>query len=139
VPDSLAPTHANWGWDNRTTFVRIPPEREGATRIEIRVGDGSANAHLAFAGVLCAGLHGLSDQLEPPAPVESDAYTSENPGAPLPRSLDAALDALEADERLRELIGRETIDAFIEMKRFECERHSQWVSDWELDEYLHHL
>ena len=29
VPDSLAPTHANWGWDNRTAFVRVPPEREG--------------------------------------------------------------------------------------------------------------
>ena len=26
-PDSLAPTHANWGWDNRATFIRIPPER----------------------------------------------------------------------------------------------------------------
>ncbi len=26
-PDSLAPTHVNWGFDNRSTFVRIPPER----------------------------------------------------------------------------------------------------------------
>lgn len=138
VPDSLAPTHANWGWDNRTTFVRVPPERGGGTRIEIRVGDGSANAHLAFAGLLCAGLHGLTDQLETPPPVDN-AYTSENPGVALPRSLDAALDALEADQQLRDLIGPETIDAFIAMKRFECQRHSQWVSDWELDEYLYHL
>jgi glutamine synthetase len=38
VPDSLAPTHANWGWDNRTAFVRVPPERGGATRVEVRVG-----------------------------------------------------------------------------------------------------
>ena len=29
-PDSLAPTHANWGWDNRGTFIRIPPERGDA-------------------------------------------------------------------------------------------------------------
>ena len=42
-PDSLAPTHANWGCDNRSTFVRIPPERGDATRIEIRVADGAAN------------------------------------------------------------------------------------------------
>src|SRR6202008_2498438 len=48
VPDSLAPTRANWGWDNRTTFVRIPPDRD---RAEVRVGDGSANPYLATAAL----------------------------------------------------------------------------------------
>jgi glutamine synthetase len=139
VPDSLAPTHANWGWDNRTTFVRIPPERGGGTRIEVRVGDGSANAHLAIAGLLSAALHGIRDELDLADPVEGDAYTADSPGEPLPSSLDQALDALEKDETLCELIGAETTEAFVEMKRFECARHSQWVSDWELDEYLRHL
>jgi glutamine synthetase len=139
VPDSLAPTHANWGWDNRTTFVRIPPERGPATRIEVRVGDGSANAHLAIAGLLCAALHGLRDELELRPPQEGDAYAAEKPGDPLPGSLDQALDALERDETLCELIGAETVEAFVAAKRFECARHSQWVSEWELDEYLRHL
>ena len=67
--DSLAPTHANWGWDNRATFIRIPPERGGATRIEIRVGDGSANPYLAIAAALAAGAHGIRESLEPPPPV----------------------------------------------------------------------
>jgi glutamine synthetase len=139
VPDSLAPTHANWGWDNRTTFVRIPPERGGGTRLELRVGDGSANAHLATAAVLAAGLHGLRDELAPTEPISGDAYTAEAPGASLPDRLEDALDALEADARLTDLIGRETVEVFLEMKRFECERHRQWVSDWEQDEYLRHL
>jgi glutamine synthetase len=139
LPDSLAPTHANWGWDNRTTFVRIPPERDAATRIEIRVGDASANAHLAIAALLCAGLHGLRDGIEPPAPTEGDAYRSDSPGTLLPTSLPAALDALDADEELRSLIGPETVDPFVAVKRFECKRHQEWVSDWEVDEYLHHL
>ena len=139
VPDSLAPTHGNWGWDNRTTFVRIPPERGAGTRIEIRVGDGSANAHLAIAGVLCAARHGLEEKLELAPAITEDAYAAEKPGDPLPHTLDAALDALEADEDLCKLLGAETVDAFIAMKRFECELHSQWVSDWDLDEYLRHL
>lgn len=139
VPDSLAPTHANWGWDNRTTFVRVPPERDAATRLEIRVGDASANAHLAIAALLYAGLHGLQDEREPPAPMEGDAYEADSPGALLPASLEAALDALDADRELRALIGHETVDPFIAVKRFECKRHQEWVSDWELDEYLHHL
>jgi glutamine synthetase len=139
VPDSLAPTHGNWGWDNRTTFVRVPPERGGGTRLELRVGDGSANAHLALAAVLAAGLHGLQDELQPPEPVAGDAYTAASPGAPLPDRLEDALLALEADIRLAETIGRATVDVFLEMKRFECERFRQWVSDWEQDEYLRHL
>ena len=66
TPDSLAPTHVNWGLDNRTTFIRIPPERGGGCRIEIRVADGAANAHLITAAVIFAGLDGIRNELEPP-------------------------------------------------------------------------
>ena len=141
VPDSLAPTHANWGWDNRSTFVRIPAERGGATRIEVRVGDGAANPYLAVAALLQAGARGIRDRLEPPAPVSGDAYTAADDviGAPLPRVLEEALDALEADDLLREAIGEEIVVPFVAMKRGEVERHRCHVSEWELAEYAHHV
>jgi glutamine synthetase len=141
MPDSLAPTHANWGWDNRATFIRIPPERGGATRVEIRVGDGSANPYLAIAAVLLAGAEGVREGLTPPAPVSGDAYRADPDviGDPLPAALDQALDALESDTLLREGLGEEIVGTFLALKRFEIERHRAWVSDWELDEYLHHL
>jgi glutamine synthetase len=141
VPDSLAPTHANWGWDNRTAFVRIPPERGGATRVEVRVGDGSANPYLAIAALLFAGLHGVRDGLVPRPPVSGDAYALDpaSSGDPLPPSLDDALAGLEADEVLRDGLGPVLVDTFLAVKRFELERHRTWVSDWDLDEYLHHL
>lgn len=139
VPDSLAPTHANWGWDNRSAFVRVPTERGRATRVELRVGDGAANAHLAIAVVLFAGLHGLRERLEPPPHVSGDLYREPGEGAALPTTLEAALDALEADDVLVEALGPEIVEAFLAIKRFEVERHRAWVSDWELDEYLHHL
>ena len=140
-PDSLAPTHANWGWDNRSTFVRIPPERGPATRMELRVGDGSANPYLAIAAVLAAGADGVRRELEPAAPLEGDAYRADPSvaGAPLPATLEEALDALEADELLAAALGPEIVNTFLAMKRFEIERHRAWVSDWEIDEYLHHL
>jgi glutamine synthetase len=130
-PDSLAPTHANWGWDNRTTFVRIPPERGGATRIEIRAADAAANPYLAIAAVLAAGAHGVREGLTPPPPVDGDAYRAEREliGPALPASLDAALDAL----------GPQIVETFLAVKQFEVERHRAWVSDWEIAEYLHHL
>ena len=141
VPDSLAPTHANWGWDNRASFIRIPPERGGATRIEIRVGDGAANPYLAIAAVLAAGTHGIRAGLTPPPPVTGDAYraAADVIGAALPRSLDEALDALAADDVLMTALGPEIVEPFVAVKRFEADRHRAWVSDWDLDEYLHHL
>jgi glutamine synthetase len=138
VPDSLAPINVSWGWDNRTSFVRIPAERGRATRAEIRIGDGSANPYLAIAAVLFAGLRGLREELPLPEPVTGDAYTQEAGGA-VPLSLESALDALEADDYLRDAIGAAIVTPFVAMKRFEIERHRSWVSDWERDEYLHHL
>ena len=141
LPDSLAPTHANWGWDNRATFIRVPPERGRATRLEVRVGDGAANPYLAIAALLSAGGDGMRHELTPPPPVSGDAYRAGAAviGATLPQSLGEALDALEADMVLRGAIGPEIVDTFIAMKRFELERYRTWVSDWEIDEYLHHL
>ena len=141
LPDSLAPTHANWGFDNRTTFVRIPPERGGSTRLEIRVGDGSSNPYLGIAAVLFAGLDGVRRRLDPGEALTGDAYTApeDRAGAPLPLSLDDALDALDADPVIVEGMGRELVETFTAVKRFELERHRMHVSEWELEEYLHHL
>jgi glutamine synthetase len=57
----------------------------------------------------------------------------------LPASLSDALDALEADTVLRDAMGSQIVNTFLNVKRFEVERHRTWVSDWEIDEYLHHL
>jgi glutamine synthetase len=140
-PDSLAPTHANWGWDNRASFVRIPPERGGATRVELRVGDGAANPYLGIAATLLAGADGMRRKLTPPPAVSGDAYRADADviGTALPHSLDQALAALAADTVLREGLGEEIVGTFLAMKGFELERHRAWVSDWEISEYLHHL
>jgi glutamine synthetase len=140
-PDSLAPTHANWGWDNRSAFIRIPRERGGGTRIEIRVADGAANPYLAIAAVLAAGAQGVREGRRPPPPVNGDAYRADRTviGRALPASLDAALEALESDEVLCRALGPQIVETFLAVKRFEVERHRAWVSDWEIAEYLHHL
>ena len=108
LPDSLAPTHANWGHDNRTAFCRVPNERGSRARVEIRTGDGSACPHLIIAALLLAGLDGIERELEPPDPVVGDAYRLDDAhaGSALPADLGAALDALEADTVLTEQARR---------------------------------
>jgi glutamine synthetase len=141
LPDSLAPTHVNWGLDNRTTFVRVPPEGGDACRIELRIGDGAANPHLVIAAALFAGLDGMRRELDPGEPLTGDTYTlpEDEQGPALPMSLSEALEALDADTAIRDAVGPEIVDTFLAMKRFELERYRQHVSDWDLSEYMHHL
>jgi len=128
----LAPAVANWGPDNRAAYIRVPPERGPDTRLEVRVGDGTANPYLAIAALLAAGLDGIDRGLEPPPPVTRDDPTD---GAPLPTSLDAALTALEDDKALAEALGPRYVELFIALKRQETRRFAAAVTDWEFREY----
>jgi glutamine synthetase len=149
LPDSLAPTHANWGHDNRTAFCRVPRERGSRARIEIRTGDGGACAHLITAAVLLAGLDGIERGIAPPDAVAGDAYRLDDAhaGSRLPGDLGSALDALEADTVLVDRLGAELVETFVAMKRFEVERFQEAVgeldvnvvSEWEVEEYAAHL
>jgi glutamine synthetase len=138
---SLAPTHINWGHDNRMTLCRVPDERGSATRLEFRAADGSANSYLATAAVLFAGLDGIRRTLEPPEPMTGNPYEADPAewGEPLPTNLGAALSALEADELLVEAMGATLVDWYSQVKRNELERSNMWVSDWDFAEYARHL
>src|SRR5262249_60858019 len=73
-PDTLAPWLIDWGLDNRSAMVRIPPERGAGARMEVRLGDATANPSLAMAAVGAAVLLGHDDKAEPPAKVEGYGY-----------------------------------------------------------------
>jgi glutamine synthetase len=134
----FAPWLIDWGLDNRSTMVRIPPERGGSTRMEVRLGDATANPYLAMAGLGAAVYLGIRNGLKPAAPVEGYGYNPEN--APmLPHRLTDALNALEADTELCEVLGTTFVESFVAYKRNEVERFERHVTDWELREYAYHL
>jgi glutamine synthetase len=124
----LCPSTAELGGDSRQAYVRVPPERGAAARVELRVGDASANPYLLIAGMLTAGLDGIERGLDP------DGL----PALPLPRSLDAALDALEADPALAAMLGPQLLEAMVAVKRREIARFNLAVTDWEWREYATH-
>lgn len=142
-PDTMAPYRSNWGYDNRTTFVRIPPEGGAGGRIEVRVGDGAANPYVVIAVILAAALDGLRRQLECPPASEGWSYTDETRPL-LPMTLGGALDALKDDAFLMQMIGEPFVAAFETLKRDEIARYEEAVDDpstrdvtsWEIDEYL---
>lgn len=142
-PDTLAPYRSNWGFDNRSCMVRIPPERDAGTRLEVRVGDGAANPYLIVAVILAAGLDGINRKLSCPEPVEGMAYNNESASV-LPMTFKEALDALEANENIKKYLSAELVEAILALKRDEISRYEENVEDpdtrevtkWEQDEYL---
>ncbi|MFF0589238.1 glutamine synthetase family protein [Streptomyces sp. NPDC003781] len=137
-PDTLAPWLVDWGLDNRSAMVRIPPERGSGSRLELRLGDASANPYLLIAGTIAAALLGVLAGEEPAAPLEGYGYDTAK-SAVLPMSLPAALDALEADTALADVLGKEFTASYLAYKRDEVARFHRHVTDWEFTEYAYHL
>jgi glutamine synthetase len=142
VPGYEAPVYISWARINRSALIRIPrvhPNRPESTRIELRCPDPSANPYLAFAVMLAAGLDGIRKQMEPPPPAEENLYEIDSARSRLqtmPRSLDEALNELEADEVIQAALGNHVYERYMEAKRLEWEEYRVSVSQWELDRYL---
>jgi len=141
LPGSWAPAHICWGVGNRATLVRVPAL--GRRRhIEFRSGDNAINPFVYLTAVLAAGLHGIQDQIEPPAPVNIDIGHLTDEGAAalgvsrLPDSLPAALAALESDEVILEALGTIIFTEFLKVKRSELAAYDLQVHPWERDLYL---
>jgi glutamine synthetase len=137
-PDTLEPWLIDWGLDNRSAIVRIPPERGAAARMEVRLGDATANPYLAMAAIGAAVFLGIQDKAEPPPKLEGYGY---DPGRAemLPMRLGEALDALESDRELAEVLGEYFGTSFLAYQRNEIERFERFVTDWEFRECAYHL
>jgi glutamine synthetase len=134
VAGSWAPTSATWGFENRTAAVRAIAGSPSACRLENRVPGADVNSYLGFAASLAGGLHGIERALEPPPPIEGNAYAQEAPA--LPRTLDEAVERFAASALAREYFGDAFVDQYAAMRRWEVEQHRRAVSDWERARYF---
>ena len=79
VPGYEAPVNLVYSARNRSACIRIPITGSSpkAKRVEFRCPDPSSNPYLAFAAMLMAGIDGIVNKIEPPAPVDKDLYELE--------------------------------------------------------------
>ena len=133
-----APVYVTYGANNRTQMIRIPAEG----RIENRLGDGAANPYLAATVLLAAGLDGIENKIDPGIANEDNLYEISDDELErrgihsLPSNLSDAVDALEENEIVKESLGQEYADYFIDVKREEWRNYHLSVSQWETDNYL---
>ena len=126
--DSGAPINTQWGYDNRTAGLRVPPSDADNRRVENRIPSSDANPYLAIAAVLATGYLGMTQDLTPTEPVSVDANARR---AELPRSLMDSVALLEACEPLIEILGPVFVAAYSGVKQAEHETFMQTISPWE--------
>jgi glutamine synthetase len=126
--DSGAPINTQWGHDNRTAGLRVPPSDAANRRLENRIPSSDANPYLAIAAVLATGYIGMVDGLMPSPAVEHDANTGR---IALPRSLIDSLALMEECEPLVDILGKRFVAAYTRVKQAEYETFMQTISPWE--------
>lgn len=127
-----APINLYWGYDNRTTGLRVPSSSPENRRIENRIGGADVNPYLSIAASLSCGYLGMKEKIEPSQPEDSNAY---NLPFKLPQNLSSATDMLEHSEAMQMLMGDRFLQVYIAIKRYEYNKYFEVISPWER-EYL---
>ena len=132
TPDIAAPVNLHWGYENRTTGLRVPDSGPQARRLENRFPGVDANPYLAFAASLACGYLGMKKGIDPTPPYRGDAFQEPITVA---RSLEASLRLLERTDDLKDVMGEKFVKAYCAVKREEFEAFNKVISSWER-EYL---
>ena len=148
VPGFEAPVTVGYATSNRSAVIRIPAYAKSPDkrRFELRNPDATCNPYFCYAAILMAGLDGVKNQIDPHAegwgPYDFNLFhLPEEEKAKLkglPTSLEAALDALEADHDYLTVGGvfpEELLKNFIKNKRAECSELSKIPHPAEFDKY----
>ncbi len=133
---TAAPINIEWGFDNRTVGIRSPISSPEARRIENRVIGVDANPYVAMAMTLACGYLGMKKKIRPKPEMKGDAYLAPYS---LPRSLGEALDLLRNEPDLHEILGKEFITVYTEIKELEFEEFMKVISPWEREHLLLHV
>ena len=134
--NSAAPINIEWGHDNRTVGIRSPIASAQARRVENRVIGADANPYIAMAMTLACGYLGMKNKLKPKAEMKGDAYLAPYS---LPRSLGEALDWLKREPELHEVLGKEFVTIYSEIKELEYDEFMKVISPWEREHLLLHV
>lgn len=148
VPGFEAPVTVGYATSNRSAVIRIPAYAKSPDkrRFELRNPDATCNPYFCYAAILMAGLDGVKNKIDPHAngwgPYDVNLYTlSDEEKAKLkslPVSLDAALDALEADHDYLTAGGvfpEALLQNFVKSKREECRQIASIPHPAEFEKY----
>jgi glutamine synthetase len=125
-----APNTVTYSGNNRTHMIRIPEPG----RFELRLADGATNPYLLQAGVLAAGLDGITHKISPGQRLDINMYTDGHKvehAKRLPLNLLDALRALEDSATLAAALGESFVKSYAKLKHNEWNDYAAHLSEWE--------
>lgn len=132
--NSYAPVAANWGVNNRTVSLRVPAGHAETCHIEHRPAGADANPYFVLAAVLAGMHHGISEKLDPGAPVTGNGY--EKRSRRIPANWYEAIDAFGRASVLKEYFTEAVVDVFATAKEVEADRFNAEPPPQDFDWYL---
>ena len=133
VMNSSAPINTHWGFENRTVGLRVPLSSPNAKRIENRIPGADTNPYLAIAASLACGYLGIKEEIEPEKPIAGSGFERRHN---IPKYLPDAIKRIKVSDSLSEVMGREFITLFAEVKQTEHDAYQDVISAWERDHLL---
>jgi glutamine synthetase len=134
APDEFGtPINIEWGYDNRTAGLRVPVSHSESRRIENRIAGADVNPYLAVAASLACGYLGMTEQVKPGKPVQSNAYAHETT---LPHTLREAVDELLGCKPLNKIFGDRFVQLYASIKHHEYNTFLNVISAWEREHLL---
>ena len=128
-----APINLHWGYDNRTTGLRVPDAKPKNYRVENRFPGADVNPYLAIAATLACGYLGMKHKIQPSEAFEGNAYEED---VELPRTLEEALRGLQGDQDIIDILGEKFIQLYTSIKLVEFEEFNRVISSWEREHLL---
>ncbi len=138
VPGLWAPTSATWGYENRTTALRVIGGSEKSQRVEVRIAAADINPYIAIAAGLGAGLWGIENKIEPEAAISGNAYAHEEtrPERRLPTTLTEAAERLLKCAPAQEIFGNDFVEHYAQTRIWEEREARKAITDWQLQRYF---
>ena len=130
-----SPNAVSYGGNNRTHMIRIPDQG----RFEMRLMDGAVNPYLLQAGILAAGIDGITNKREPGKRLDINMYTDGHTVKGLKKLPLNLLDAIRLTQNssiLKAQLGAPLIDAYCKLKMDEWNDFAKSISAWEREHTL---
>lgn len=116
-----APFYVSWSKENRSQLIRLPAAKNDAKRIELRSPDPSCNQYLALSMIIAAGLEGIKNQEELPAPVNKNLFVASPEDVKdletLPSTMDEAIKLASGSSFVKSVLGEKMLNSYVSIKK----------------------